>query len=65
MRRFLITAALLVCFAAAHAQSDNPKFDQALATKLGADDYGMKMYVLVMLKTGTATITAILITCSV
>lgn len=48
---------LLSCFAGAMAQSDNPKFDQALASKLGADDYGMKRYVLVMLKTGTAGIT--------
>lgn len=51
--RFLI-AALLFSFAIVHAQPDNSGFDQALATKLGADDYGMKRYVLVMLKTGTA-----------
>ena len=57
MKRLFLIAALLVSFAAANAQSDNSKFDQALATKLGADDYGMKMYVLVMLKTGTAAIT--------
>lgn len=57
MRKILITVGLLVCFAGARAQSDNPKYDQALATKLGADDYGMKKYVLVMLKTGTAQIT--------
>lgn len=56
MRKILTTIALLICFAGAQAQSENPKFDQALATKLGADDYGMKMYVLVMLKTGTAMI---------
>lgn len=30
----------------------NPKFDAALATKVGADEYGMKNYVLVILKTG-------------
>lgn len=57
MKKILIAVALLVCFADAEAQSSNQKFDQALATKLGADDYGMKMYVLVMLKTGTAAIT--------
>ncbi|SKB27325.1 YciI family protein [Daejeonella lutea] len=57
MRKIFMTVALLVCFAGAQAQSDNPKFDQALATKVGADDYGMKMYVLVLLKTGTAGIT--------
>jgi uncharacterized protein YciI len=57
MRRILITATLFICFATVRAQSDNPKFDQALAAKVGADDYGMKMYVLVLLKTGTASIT--------
>lgn len=30
----------------------NPVYDAALAEKLGADAYGMKSYVLVMLKTG-------------
>ncbi|MES3019606.1 MAG: YciI family protein [Bacteroidota bacterium] len=57
MRRGFVIAVLLICSIAVKAQSENPKFDQALATKLGADDYGMKMYVLVMLKTGTAAIT--------
>jgi uncharacterized protein YciI len=31
----------------------NPNYDTRLAQKLGADDYGMKRYMLVMLKTGT------------
>jgi len=35
-----------------NAQTDNPKYDKALADSLGGDDYGMKMYVLVILKTG-------------
>jgi hypothetical protein len=30
----------------------NPDYDMALAKKLGADDYGMKSYMLVILKTG-------------
>lgn len=30
-------------------------YDEALAKKLGADDYGMKMYILVILKSGTNT----------
>ncbi|HEX2532805.1 MAG TPA: YciI family protein [Chitinophagaceae bacterium] len=34
------------------AQSDNPNYDKALAERLGGDDYGMKAYVLVLLKTG-------------
>jgi hypothetical protein len=32
--------------------SANPDYDASLAQKLGADDYGMKSYVLVILKTG-------------
>lgn len=35
----------------------NPDYDKALAEKLGADDYGMKSYILVILKTGTHQIT--------
>ncbi|GGH00836.1 hypothetical protein GCM10007422_14360 [Pedobacter zeae] len=37
-----------------NAQEKKPKalYDEALAKKLGADNYGMKMYVLVILKTG-------------
>jgi hypothetical protein len=31
----------------------NPNYDPVLAQKLGADDYGMKSYVLVILKTGS------------
>ena len=34
------------------AQDINPAYDSALAKKLGGDDYGMKRYVLVILKTG-------------
>lgn len=30
----------------------NPNYDKGLAQKLGADDYGMKAYILVILKTG-------------
>ena len=32
--------------------SSKPNYDAALAKKLGADEYGMKFYVLVILKTG-------------
>lgn len=38
------------------AQSTNPKYDKALADSLGADEYGMKRYVLVILKTGPAKV---------
>lgn len=53
----LLTLVLLALSLMAHAQDKkkNPNYDADLATKLGADDYGMKMYVLVILKTGTNT----------
>jgi uncharacterized protein YciI len=35
------------------SQKTNPNYDSNLATKLGADDYGMKKYILVILKTGS------------
>lgn len=35
----------------------NPNYDPALASELGGDDYGMKAYILVMLKTGKNTTT--------
>lgn len=35
------------------AQTDNPVYNKQLADSLGADQYGMKMYVLEMLKKGT------------
>ena len=37
--------------------TDNPNYDAALAKKVGSDDYGMKSYVFVILKTGTNTTT--------
>lgn len=37
------------------AQTTNTNYDEALAKKLGADNYGMKKYVLVILKTGENT----------
>ena len=36
----------------AYGQNNNPNYDESLAKKLNADEYGMKQYVLVMLKTG-------------
>lgn len=39
------------------AQTSNPQYDSTLAKSLGADDYGMKSYILVILKTGPANIT--------
>ncbi len=38
-------------------QTTEKKFDAELAKRLGADDYGMKSYILVILKTGSNTTT--------
>jgi uncharacterized protein YciI len=53
MRGTLFTAVLMFSAFFTFGQSNNPKYDQALAESLGADDYGMKTYVLVILKTGS------------
>lgn len=52
----IFVAMLFVAHIRLEAQSANPKYDQLLADSLGADEYGMRMYVLVMLKTGPVKI---------
>jgi uncharacterized protein YciI len=49
---FLLTFTLFTS-----AQSSNPKYNKMLSDSSGGDDYGMKQYVLVMLKTGSSTLT--------
>lgn len=51
MKRILFALAL-TCFAATVGLAEEPAFDAELAKKLGADERGMKMYVLCILKTG-------------
>jgi uncharacterized protein YciI len=53
MRTFLLFSLFLISSLAAIAQSENPKYNKSLADSLGSDDYGMKQYVLVILKTGS------------
>jgi uncharacterized protein len=59
----IIIAAFLIMPTPGQSKSDkdtltaNPNYDKALADKLGADDYGMKSYFLVILKSGTNTTT--------
>lgn len=52
MKLLCLTAALLLPAASLLAQQANPAFVKPLADSLGADPYGMKYYVLVILKTG-------------
>lgn len=57
MKKLFLFISLLTVTLATQAQEKKAKtpYDEALAKKLGADNYGMKMYVLVMLKSGTNT----------
>ncbi|RYG15631.1 MAG: hypothetical protein EOO07_14970 [Chitinophagaceae bacterium] len=52
---FLLVFVTLGFAVTAQDKKPNPNYDEALAKKVGADDYGMKMYILVMLKTGSNT----------
>lgn len=52
MTKNILTVLLLLICAGCLAQSNNPLYDAGLAKKLGADDYGMKTYVMAFLKTG-------------
>ncbi len=52
MKYLLSISIVLFTFCFASAQNTNPNYDPELAEKLGADDYGMKSYVFVILKTG-------------
>lgn len=53
MKAIIAFALLLVLSSSVNAQTDNPKYNKALADSLGGDEYGMKPYVLVLLKTGS------------
>lgn len=52
MKYYIVFFAIILTSISVIAQKSNPNYDEALATKLGADDYGMKKFVLVILKTG-------------
>lgn len=52
MNRMRLCALALICLASVAALADDATFDPELAKKLGADERGMKMYVLCILKTG-------------
>ncbi|WP_316768268.1 YciI family protein [Pedobacter frigiditerrae] len=57
MKKLLSLATLLLLGIAVNAQEKktNPSYDAVLAKKYEADDNGMKMYILVILKTGANT----------
>jgi uncharacterized protein YciI len=53
IQKVFATAIFFLMMIHANAQSNNSKYDKHLADSLGADSYGMKMYVLAILKTGS------------
>lgn len=56
MKKHLFILSILISFSVAvKAQKDNPVYNKVLADSLGGDDYGMKMYTMVILKTGSNT----------
>ena len=55
MLKCLLFLIAIFTFHFSQSQSINPQYDSTLAKKLGADEFGMKMYTLVILKTGTNT----------
>lgn len=55
MRKIGILIIFFLISVLAVAQKENPNYDSVLAKSLGADEYGMKKYVLVILKTGSNT----------
>jgi uncharacterized protein YciI len=57
MKENTILISLIFIITAIYGQTSNPNYDDSLAKKSGADDFGMKSYILVILKTGNANIT--------
>lgn len=55
MRGFLLVLSLAIAACATTPAPPSTSYDAALAERLGADARGMKMYVLVILKTGPNT----------
>jgi uncharacterized protein YciI len=56
MKKILIVFAFFLFSLNVIPQQVNSEYDSLLARKLGADEYGMKNYVLVILKTGPTVI---------
>lgn len=57
MKNLLFTILLFSCGFVVSAQESGKLYNKALADSLGADKYGMKSYVFVLLKTGSNTTT--------
>lgn len=55
MKNYILLLLLFTLPHVASAQKQTSSYDSTLAAKLGADEYGMKNYILVILKTGPNT----------
>jgi uncharacterized protein YciI len=55
MKKTILIIFCTLLFVTTKAQNINQNYDAELAKAVGADDYGMKQYILVMLKTGSNT----------
>ena len=53
MRKIIYSSIACLWLLTANAQNGNTVYDKRLADSLGSDEYGMKMYSLVILKTGS------------
>ena len=53
MKYYLTFLVIILSINVSFSQKTNPNYDAELAAKLGADDYGMKKFVFVILKTGS------------
>lgn len=53
MKQLLSILLVIISINTVFAQKTNPNYNADLAKKLGADDYGMKKFIFVILKTGT------------
>jgi uncharacterized protein YciI len=51
--KYIFLSLAMASLSLIQAQTPNPKYNKALADSLGASEYGMKKYVLVILRTGT------------
>ncbi len=55
MQKFFFFLLLVFSVSVVNAQTLNPLYDSILAKRLGGDEYGMKSYIFVILKTGSNT----------
>jgi uncharacterized protein YciI len=53
MKQLAAISVFVLCALTSISQNSNPNYDKVLADSLGADKYGMKSYILVILKTGS------------